>query len=119
MPMVGALMKAARPVGEGGPCHVILAAVRGLLDAAYRRERLRSPGLACLVPAAPSPWLLDEVGDAVAAHAGRFMEHFETDAATLEDVNLDTGRLLREEVGHAGTGRAMDGLARLAGAVAA
>lgn len=119
MPLVGALMKASRPVAHGQRCHALVTAVRGVLDAAYRKERLRSAGLACLVPVTPSPWLLDEVADAVDAHAGRFMEHFETQAMTLQDLNLDTGRLLRGEVGHLGTRRALEGLAGLAGASAA
>lgn len=55
MPLVRALMKASRPVARGQTCHALVTVVRGVLDAAYRKERLRSPGLGCLVPGAPPP----------------------------------------------------------------
>lgn len=119
MPLVRALAAAARPSGERLGCLGVVGALRGLLEAAYRRERLRSVGLAYLVPVAPSAWLVDEAAQAVEEHADRFMEHFRTGCLALPDFNLDTGRLLAEEADHPGTRRAMDGLALLTGAMAA
>lgn len=119
MPLLAALMKAARAGAEAPRRPWLISAVRGLLDAAYSKERLRSVGLAYLVPVPPSPWLLAEVEAAVVAHVGLFMEHFETRARDLPDVNLDTGRLLRDEVDHPGTRRALEGLAGLLGNAAA
>jgi hypothetical protein len=90
--------------------------LRRALRAAYARDALRSIGLAYLNPVPPSEWLLEEVDVAMQEHSVRFLEHFCSGAATLRDVNLDTGRPLVLEGDHEGTRRGLEGLARLAAA---
>ncbi len=92
------------------------SALRRALRAAYAREPLRSIGLAYLNPVLPSDWLLEEVNAAMQDHSVRFLEHFSSGAATLRDVNLDTGLPLLLERDHEGTRRGLAGLARLAAA---
>lgn len=89
------------------------SALRRLLRAAYDRDALRSVGLAYLNPVHPSDWLLEEVAAAIREHSARFLEQFESEAAMLGDVNLDTGRPLVLEPEHEGARRGMEGLARL------
>jgi hypothetical protein len=91
-------------------------ALRSALRAAYGRDALRSLGLAYLNPVHPSEWLVEKVGAAMREHVATFLKHYESGAATLRDVNLDTGRPLGLEVEHEGTRRGMAGLARLAAA---
>jgi hypothetical protein len=106
LPLIGALLD---------PVHTpVASALRRALRAAYRSEALRSPTLAFLNPVEPAAWLLDAVERAAFAHAEGVLRHVSDSGATLEDVNLDTGRPLAGEEGHLGTRRALDALGRLA-----
>jgi hypothetical protein len=87
--------------------------LRRILRAAYERDALRSVGLAYLNPVLPSNWLLEEVDGAMQAHPMRFLEHYDSGARTLGDVNLDTGLPLLLDDEHEGTRRGMAGLAEL------
>ncbi len=90
----------------------VLSVLRGALDVAYRFGALRCTTLAFLNPVAPAAWLLEDVEGATRVHLARFLRHAADDGATLEDVNLDTGRPLAAEEGHLGTRRALDALER-------
>lgn len=94
---------------------LVLPAFRRVIRAAYRVERLRSLALAYLTPVAPSEWLVEATEAAVCEHTDRFLAHVQDGAATLTDLNLDTGRPLAFEHDNPGARRALEGLATLAG----
>lgn len=98
----------------GGGGFPVVPALRRALSAAYGRKTLRSVALAYLNPVAPPPWLLDAVGRAAARQPDTFLSHVREDARALQDVNLDTGRLLADETDHPGTLKALTGLRTLA-----
>ena len=62
----------------------------------------------------PAEWLLEAVSDAVEEHVDLFHELHRNGLDDLEDVNLDSGRPLAEESGHADAAVARGRLASLA-----
>lgn len=103
------LLSALTP-GTGG---LALPSIRWALRTAYGCEPLKSLVLAYLNPVAPEPWLLEGIAGEVATHASTFDEMARSGAATLDDINLDTGCRLADEKDHPGTLRALEGLAEL------
>jgi hypothetical protein len=65
--------------------------VRWLLRTAYHSDALRGISLAFLNPVAPSPWLLDGIEMAAAAHTDLFMEAYRSGGREVTDCDLDTG----------------------------
>ncbi len=98
---------------EGHECSLTLPGARSLLRAAYRSSALRGVSLAYLNPVRPAAWLIDGVTHAIPRYVESFMAEYESEAAGLDDWNLDTGRLLATEVDHPGTLQALESLARL------
>lgn len=81
--------------------------LRRALEAAWHSGRLRNAALSYLTPVRPAPWLIDAVDREVARHARYVLDAWESDGASVDDRNLDTGRPLAVEVGHSGTRRAL------------
>ncbi len=67
--------------------------------------------LAYLNPIPPTRWMVDEVGERVEAFADTFFSHYRSGLDSLENFNLDTGRV-EETPEHPGTLRALAFLAR-------
>ncbi len=73
----------------------------------------RSVSLAYLLPAPPPLWLINAVRDVEEMFVDLFLEEFRSDAATLPNVNLDTGRPDLGERWHGGLQRSLAFLAEL------
>ncbi len=108
MRIVGALMEGTWP-------RWAVPGLKWMLEAAYRTRPLRGFSLAYLNPVKPSPWLLDELESAARLHGDRLLEAAAADFVDVGDFDLDTGAPLGRGRGHAGTRRALDGLAVLRG----